>query len=178
LPQSCTVCELENRAALEAEAVAGKSKADLARRFGVHRDAISRHLVNHPPAGFVVVEIEAQGTAQQGTAQGSLERLEAKLIEVEALQASATKLKHSTAALGAARQAVALIEQLGRLRGDLTPPAPIAFNPMSTPAVVNVITLVKFYFERHLSREILDQFLIRLDRLPDDQIVPYAEINL
>jgi hypothetical protein len=175
LPHVCTICELPDRAALEAEAVAGKSKADLARRFNVHRDAIARHLANHPPEGFVVVEV-GQQESRAGAAQGSLARLETKLVEVEALQASATKLKHSTAALGAAKQAVALIEQIGRLTGDLTPAAPVAFNPMSTPAVVNVISLVKSFFDQHLSRELRDDFLIRLAALPDDQIVPFAEI--
>jgi hypothetical protein len=97
--------------------------------------------------------------------------------KVEALQASATRLKHSTAALGAARAAAALIEQIGRLTGDLAPPKPVAFNPLSTPAVVNIISLVKWYFDRHLSRELTDAFLIRLENLPDDRIVPFSEID-
>ena len=61
MPRSCTVCAHPERHSIEAALVAGRSLRDIARHFGVSKDAVARHAAEHLPPALVRAKEEAEG---------------------------------------------------------------------------------------------------------------------
>jgi hypothetical protein len=53
MPQTCTVCRQPNVAEIERAIVGGEPLRDIARQYGVSKDAVARHKSDHLPRTLV-----------------------------------------------------------------------------------------------------------------------------
>ena len=63
MPRTCSVCALPERAAIDKALVAGGSLRDIARQFGLSKDAVARHQAEHLPTALVAA-VGAEETRQ------------------------------------------------------------------------------------------------------------------
>jgi len=60
MPPTCTICGHVERHSIEAAIIAGVSYRDIARQFGVSKDAVARHATGHLPPVLVRAKEEAE----------------------------------------------------------------------------------------------------------------------
>jgi hypothetical protein len=115
----CRTCTSEDKAAIEALIVSGRSLSAVGRQFSMDRDALRRHRDRHMSMALTALRAE-QGTAVQieTTARDRVEGLVSKL---EALVNRTHDEKRESMLLGASRELRASIELLARLSGELRP---------------------------------------------------------
>ncbi len=128
----CRTCTSEDKAAIEALIVSGRSLSAVGRQFSMDRDALRRHRDRHMSMALTALRAE-QGTAVQieTTARDRVEGLVSKL---EALVNRTHDEKRESMLLGASRELRASIELLARLSGELRP------ENQSTVQVLNLST--------------------------------------
>ncbi|MHB8507717.1 MAG: hypothetical protein ACYDGR_03610 [Candidatus Dormibacteria bacterium] len=152
--RNCIVCNHELKATIEAALVAGTSVAEVARRYGVHRSAVTRHRENHgtDPALVALASARPDFTPapsdEGGVAEDRppVEQLIEKLRQTEELRLQATERNNIVGALQATRQASQLVEDIARLRGLLAPPPPAVIDLASHPEWVTLRSAILSVF--------------------------------
>lgn len=115
----CRTCTSEDKAAIEALIVSGRSLSAVGRQFSMDRDALRRHRDRHMSMALTALRAE-QGTAVQVEATAR-DRVEGLVSKLEALVNRTHDEKRESMLLGASRELRASIELLARLSGELRP---------------------------------------------------------
>jgi len=112
---SCGICNHPERLAIDRELVEGKSKADIARRFGVSDDAVRNHGDNHLSRQLV----KAHERKEIIHAADLVTRIESLLSKSENILSEAEKKKQFTLALNAIRESRSTLELLYKIAAHL-----------------------------------------------------------
>jgi hypothetical protein len=114
LPRPCSACLHDERAAIDAAIVEGRSYRAIARQHGLSKDAVARHVAHVSKA---LVSIAAQ--QETAGAETLLGRVESLIRRAEAFLAAAEKTGQVAQGLSAIREIRALLELLGKASGEL-----------------------------------------------------------
>ena len=136
MPRRCSVCDHPERAAIDAALVEGVSYRDIARQWGVSKDAVSRHKADHLPAHLAA----AQEAATAASADDLLAQVETLRQKATRIGDKAEKAGDLRTALQGVRELVRIVELLARLQGELQE-APIV-NILLLPEWVQVQTVL------------------------------------
>lgn len=112
----CSSCNHEDRESLDHALVLGhESLRSLARRFGVDRHSLSRHVSHHltPALTRVVTERQEAGP------RSALERLEELHDEARAVLDAAKEGKQGQLSLQAVRELRGIVETIAKITGEL-----------------------------------------------------------
>lgn len=116
MPRTCTICNHENRDAIEEDLITGTAYRNISKRFGVSTAAVYRHKQH-------VIEAVTEAREARGVA-----RADGLLLQVQELQKQALSILGEAqeaadfrAALAAIREARGCLELLGKLTGELQP---------------------------------------------------------
>lgn len=104
---TCTVCRHANRREIDLQLVSHTPLRDIARRYGVSKDALARHRANHLPRLLAQTE-----QAEQDRGTSLRERIEELIRQAERLMQKAEhkgQLATAIKALAEARAAVGLL---------------------------------------------------------------------
>jgi hypothetical protein len=117
LPRVCTVCAHESRYDIDSILV-DRSKAyrDIARRYNVSKDAISRHVSGGHISELIALAADAERSAQADTLLDRIEDLQARTLAI--LESSEETREHGTA-LSAIREARRNLELIGEVTKEL-----------------------------------------------------------
>ncbi len=116
MPPVCTLCRHPERAAIDQALVArqGGSLRDMARRWGVSKDAVARHRAHIPQA--LAKAVEAKAVAEADTL---LARIEALASRAHVILTAAEQAKDWRACLVAIKTIADLLELIGKVSGEL-----------------------------------------------------------
>jgi hypothetical protein len=122
------------------------SYRDIARQFGVSKDAISRHVSEGHISELLTLAADAQRAAQADTL---LDRIEALQRRVEAFLSRVEKTDNYSATLGAFRELRANLELIGEVTKELdrTPTLNFHLNPEWIELRTLIITALEPYSE-------------------------------
>ncbi len=128
MPRVCTVCSHEDRDAVDEAVVLGSvSIREIARRFGLSHDAVSRHKAHISAAlSRLVAEREEAGPAS------ALQRLEELYAKADQVLTAATAEGKASLSLAAIRELRSIVETLAKITGEL--------DERPTVQVLNVAT--------------------------------------
>jgi hypothetical protein len=115
LPRTCTVCSHPAREAIDEALVEGVAFPALAAKYGVSKDALSRHKAKHLPAKLVMARA-AEEVAQADSLLDQVRDLQARAHRILDKAEGAGDLR---TALGAIREVRGNLELLARLLGEL-----------------------------------------------------------
>jgi hypothetical protein len=115
MPRSCTVCTHDEGHAINVALVQRVPYRDIARQYGVSKDALSRHLRDHVPQQLVKAS-EALEAADADDLLEQVRGLQARTLNI--LEAAETSREHRTA-LAAIRETRSNLELLAKLLGEL-----------------------------------------------------------
>ena len=142
MPRDCSVCQHPDRVALDAGLVEGRSYRDVARQFGVSKDAVARHHRAHvSPALVRVVERQEVKRAERGPA-AALERLEDLYRRAVRVLERAEAAGQTAQVLGAVREARGLVEVIAKITGELREQPAVAVNVLAAPEIVQLTTVL------------------------------------
>ena len=130
MPQTCTVCRHVNLANIDSALLRRDSLRDVARQFGLSKDAVARHKADHLPkklmkaqeakevlsADSLLSDVRnGEGRAERlyGAAEGILERA----LEAKDLKTALGAIRAAVDVMGEARQ---YLELRGELTGELS----------------------------------------------------------
>lgn len=129
MPRVCSVCRRPERAVIDEALVARRdSLRDIARQYGLKKDAVARHKAEHIP-GQLAKAAEAKEVASASDLLAQMDALQAKTLAI--LEAA----KDPRTALAAVQQARGNLQLLAELTGKL------ATQPIVQVAVVELPTL-------------------------------------
>ena len=114
MPRRCTLCDHPDRAAVD-RALLTSSYRDIARQFGIKKDATARHKTEHLPE-LLARAYEAEQVAQANDLLREVQALRAKAYRLLMAAEAAGDLR--TALLGV-REARSCLELLGEMEGKL-----------------------------------------------------------
>ena len=129
IPRLCTICRHEGRFDIDTFLVdRSRSYRDIARQFGVSKDAVSRHVSEGHISKLLTLAADAQRAAQADTL---LDRIEALQRRVEAFLSRVEETDSYSATLGAFRELRANLELIGEVTKELdrTPTLNLFLNP-------------------------------------------------
>ena len=132
MPRRCTICDHEQREAIDQELVRGASLRDIAGRYRVSKSALERHKANHLPATLAKAK-QAQEVARADSLINEMRELQQ--ITMRILDEAGKSGDHLVAlrAVGEARRN---LELLGKLLGELdTRPQ---FNILLSPQWITI----------------------------------------
>ena len=115
MPRHCSVCAHAERAAIDLALVEGDALRDVARRFGLSKDAAARHKADHLPATLT----DAANADEAVRGETLLEKVRALEAQARNIAARANKAGDLRTALTAVRDLTRLVELQARLAGDL-----------------------------------------------------------
>ena len=115
MPRTCTVCSHPAREAIDEALVEGVAFPALAAKYGVSKDALSRHKAKHLPAKLVMARA-AEEVAQADSLLDQVRDLQARAHRILDKAEDAGDLR---TALGAIREVRGNLELLARLLGEL-----------------------------------------------------------
>lgn len=115
MPRTCTVCSHPAREAIDEALVEGVAFPALAAKYGVSKDALSRHKAKHLPAKLVMARA-AEDVAQADSLLDQVRDLQARAHRILDKAEGAGDLR---TALGAIREVRGNLELLARLLGEL-----------------------------------------------------------
>ena len=141
MPRSCTICTHSDRQAVDHDLLAGTSSfRDIARQYGVSKDAVARHRADHLPAALARTH-EAQELARSGALVDQvrehgahLDHLYTSAVEIleearEPRTVNGTTVSDHRTALNAINTAITVkregrshLELVGKITGELSPP--------------------------------------------------------
>jgi hypothetical protein len=158
---ACTVCTHKDRARIEASRVAGVSLDNLAKKFGLGRDSIHRHMKSHVDDDLrasYIAETPIRDLAEAAASEGVsvleyLSIVRAVLMTQFQLAASCND-KNGTAVL--AGRLTEVLREIGRLTGEI----------LRAPAVQNVTNTVNF-INSPVFVDLQTMLIKRLARHPD-----------
>jgi hypothetical protein len=112
--RTCTVCNHQDRAAIDKALVDGRSLRVIAGHFGTNKNALDRHRKHLAPALTLAKQSE-----RVTEATSLLSRVERIMGRVETICESATRERDWLPAISASRELRSCLELLGRLSGEL-----------------------------------------------------------
>jgi hypothetical protein len=115
MTRTCTICTHPQRAEIDAAAIAGEAYRDIARRYGMSKDAVMRHAAQHLLAELVKAKQAEDVTRATDLLAMATER-DAKALALLAKAEAACDLKTAGQML---RISLVSLELLARLRGEL-----------------------------------------------------------
>ena len=115
MPRTCTVCSHPAREAIDEALVEGVAFPALVAKYGVSKDALSRHKAKHLPAKLVMARA-AEEVAQADSLLDQVRDLQARAHRILDKAEGAGDLR---TALGAIREVRGNLELLARLLGEL-----------------------------------------------------------
>ncbi len=115
MPRSCTICQHPHREPIDRALVVGTALSEVAAKYRVSDDAVSRHRTNHLPARLVLAEKAAE-VAEADNLLASVRGLQERTLAI--LEAAEREREHRTA-LSAIREARSNLELLAKLLGEL-----------------------------------------------------------
>jgi hypothetical protein len=145
IPRLCTICCHEGRFNIDTILVdRSRSYRDIARQFGVSKDAVSRHVSEGHISELLTLAADAQRAAQADTL---LDRMEALQRRVATFLSRVEETDNYSATLGAFRELRANFELIGEVTKELdrTP----TFNLHMNPEWIELRTLVVRALEPH-----------------------------
>src|SRR5215213_323917 len=129
MPRSCTICSHEERYEIDGILVdRSKPYRDIARRYDVSKDAISRHVSSGHISELIALAADAERAAQADTL---LDRIEALQSRTEAALARAEGTDNYPAIFSRIREMRNNLELVGEITRELnrTPTLSLSFNP-------------------------------------------------
>ncbi len=115
MPRTCTVCRHKQRAEIDKALVARRVFRDIARQYGLSKDALLRHHDDHLPAALVRAQ-EATEAAQADALLAQVCDLRTRALGILDTAEAEEDLK---AAIAAIREARGCVELLAKLAGQL-----------------------------------------------------------
>ena len=115
MARTCTVCNHEKRAEIDAALVAGASFRDIAGQYHLSKSAVERHKADHLPAAMAQAK-QAADVAHGDDLLDQVRKLQAVTMNILAMAYNGADLR---TALQAIAQARGNLELLGRLLGEL-----------------------------------------------------------
>jgi hypothetical protein len=115
MPRTCTICNHQEREAINKALLAGEPLRNIAARTGTSATALHRHKAEHMPATLAKAQ-EARDTAQADDLLAQVRRLQVVTMDILAHAYQAQDLRTALQAVGQAR---GNLELLGRLAGEL-----------------------------------------------------------
>ena len=115
MPRRCSVCAHNDRQAIDVALVEGDALRDVARRFGLSKDAAARHKADHLPATLT----DAANADEAVRGETLLEKVRALEAQARDIAARANKAGDLRTALTAVRDLTRLVELQAKLAGDL-----------------------------------------------------------
>jgi hypothetical protein len=129
MPRTCTVCGHEHRYEIE-DILVSRSKPyrDIARRYGVSKDAVGRHVSEGHVSDLIKLAADAERAAR---ADGLLDRIEALHSRTLAILEATEETNEHRTALAAIREARSNLELIGEVTKELdrTPTLNLHLNP-------------------------------------------------
>ena len=127
MPRRCTVCDHDERHAINVALVQRDSYRNIAERYGLSVGALSRHTKEHLPKLLV----KAKDAVEVAEADSLLARIEALQIKTLAALEAVEEERKYPVLLGGVREARANLELIGRVTKELeaTPTLHIPLNP-------------------------------------------------
>src|SRR5215213_9087100 len=117
MPRTCTVCGHEHRYEIE-DILVSRSKPyrDIARRYGVSKDAVGRHVSEGHVSDLIKLAADAERAAR---ADGLLDRIEALHSRTLAILEATEETNEHRTALAAIREARSNLELIGEVTKEL-----------------------------------------------------------
>jgi len=138
MARACSVCNHPDRTAIDARLVTGASFRDVARQYGLGKDAVGRHRGAHVSAALIrVAERREARRAEQGP-QTALDRLEDLYGRAVTVLQRAEDAGNTAQQLGAIREARGLVETIARVTGELRESPAIAVNVLASPEIAEL----------------------------------------
>jgi len=125
---TCTACHHAQRVELDQQLVQGTPDTQVAARFGLGKDAVRRHRINHLSASLKAL----RGRGPGATGERAMDRLEGLYAAAMAVLESGMTEGKATMTLAAVKELRALVELLAKLTGEL--------DERPTVQVLNVAT--------------------------------------
>lgn len=120
------MCIHEKRDEIDGEIVSRQPFREIARRFGVSKDSVSRHALNHVPETLKT----ASAIAEVVRADALLDRVETLVTEAEGLLTYGKNGQQAKAWEGGLRELRKCLELLARVTGELDERPPVNFIMM------------------------------------------------
>ena len=126
----CTVCSHPERHRIELLRLGGSTAESIAQLFGLHRDAIYRHMAAHVDAATkaeIVADVPIEELAERAMREGRSLMDYLSIIRhglMSALQRASAAGEH-TAHAALAKRAIEVNREIGRLTGELLNAAPV-----------------------------------------------------
>jgi hypothetical protein len=138
MARACTICEHEQRDAIDAGIVCGESSYSLAARFGVSASAVQRHAKHHVSAALAAMQ-----TAEQADRRASLlDRVEGLIERAETLYSAASGEGKASQALAVLKELRGLLELLGKATGELDTRPQVTVNLLSSPEWIDARAVI------------------------------------
>lgn len=115
MPRVCTICSHDEAHTINVALVQRESYRDIARRYGVGKDALSRHAKDHLPE----LLSKAKAAVEVAEADDLLSRIEALQSRTLAVLEAVEGTENYAVAFGAIREARSNLELIGRVRREL-----------------------------------------------------------
>ena len=115
MPQTCSICRHERRKMIDGELIEGVPLRDIARRYGVSKDALARHKSEHLPERLS----RAKAAETVASADNLLDQLDQLRKRAMSLLDQAEAAGDFSTALRGVREARACLETLAEVSGEL-----------------------------------------------------------
>lgn len=139
MARHCTICDHDERSAIDAELVSGRaSMRDLAQKYCVSPHALGRHRDRHVSAALAAVQAERE----RDSAETLLDRVEGLIQRTERLLEAAEDAGRVSAALAAIKELRSLLELLGKASGELDTRPQVTVNLLASPEWLGVRELL------------------------------------
>lgn len=185
----CGICRHADRTRIEATRIAGASLDNIARRFGVSRDAVHRHCTRHIPedlkaqylAGIPLKELAAKAASEGISVLQYLSLIRATLM-TEFQLAAAVHDRHATSAL--AGRLTEVLRAIGSISGEMASMATTLtvngniVNVMNHPQLANLqANLLRSLAPFPEARNAVIEALRQMDAAPvDDSASPPVKL--
>lgn len=134
MARGCTVCQHPERASIDESLVCLEPYTTVAKRYGLHPDAVRRHRLNH-----LSESLAGLATQEQEDRKATLlDRVETLIRRAEVLFNEAAASGRFNQSLDALKELRLQLELLGKATGELDSRPQVTVNLMATPEWLNM----------------------------------------
>jgi hypothetical protein len=145
MPRTCTICSHEDRYDIDSILVdRTKPYRDIARRYDVSKDAVSRHVSGGHISELIALAADAERAAQADTLLDRIEALQSRTLAILEATEETSEHRIALAAIGEARRNLELIGEVTK-ELDRTP----TFNLHLNPEWIELRTVIVQALEPH-----------------------------
>ena len=138
MARRCTVCDHRQREEIDRQLVCGESYRDIARQFGLSKDAVSRHKESHIPDALVEAQ-DAGEVAQGDTLLAQVKALQSEAQDILGEARAAGDLKTALIGIGKAKECLELLFKVeGRLQDQQSVTVSVNMDIYHSPEWVRV----------------------------------------